>query len=99
LLDREWKTKQYLDLLKDSEEGLSLFPSQPYLYLMNGRALNSLRKYEEALSIMESGLDYLIDDDAMKGDFMLEMSLSFKGMGNNKMSSQYYQEGLKLKEK
>lgn len=99
LLDREWKTKQYLDLLKDSEEGLSLFPSQPYLYLMNGRALNSLRKYEEALSILENGLDYLIDDDEMKGDFMLEMSLSFKGVGNNKMSSQYYQEGLKLKEK
>ena len=45
LLEEQWKTKQYLDLLKDSEEGLSLFPAQPILYLMNARALNSLRKH------------------------------------------------------
>ncbi len=98
LLERELKTKQFLELLKDSEKGLEMFPAQPFLYLMNGRALNNLRKYEEALKRLEDGLDYLIEDDLMKVDFLKEMSLSYKGMGNNKMSSKLYQQAIELKE-
>jgi len=98
LLERELKTKQFLELLKDSEKGLEMFPAQPFLYLMNGRALNNLRKYEEALKSLEDGLDYLIEDDLMKVDFLKEMSLSYKGMGNNKMSSKLYQQAIELKE-
>jgi len=98
LLERELKTKQFLELLKDSEKGLEMFPAQPFLYLMNGRALNNLRKYEAALKSLEDGLDYLIEDDLMKVDFLKEMSLSYKGMGNNKMSSKLYQQAIELKE-
>lgn len=98
LLERELKTKQFLELLKDSEKGLEMFPAQPFLYLMNGRALNNLRKYEEALKSLEDGVDYLIEDDLMKVDFLKEMSLSYKGMGNNKMSSKLYQQAIELKE-
>jgi len=98
LLERELKTKQFLELLKDSEKGLEMFPAQPFLYLMNGRALNNLRKYEEALKSLEDGLDYLIEDDLMKMDFLKEMSLSYMGMGNNKMSSKLYQQAIELKE-
>ena len=98
LLERELKTKQFLELLKDSEKGLEMFPAQPFLYLMNGRALNNLRKYEEALKSLENGLDYLIEDDLMKVDFLKEMSLSYKGMGNNIMSSKLYQQAIELKD-
>lgn len=98
LLERELKTKQFLELLKDSEKGLEMFPAQPFLYLMNGRALNNLRKYEEALKSLEDGLEYLVEDDLMKVDFLKEMSLSYKGMGNNKMSSKLYQQAIELKE-
>lgn len=99
LLERELKTKQFLELLQDSEKGLNLFPAQPYLYLMHGRALNNLRKYGEALKTLEDGLDYLIDDDVMKVDFLKEMSLSYKGMGNNKMASSFYQQAMELQGK
>lgn len=99
LLERELKTKQFLDLLKDSEDGLARFPAQPFLYLMHGRALNQLRKYDEAIKSLEDGLDYLIDDDVMKVDFLNELSLSYKGLGNNKMASKFYNEAIELKEK
>lgn len=99
LLEREFKTKQSLELLEDSEEGIAMFPAQPFLYLMHGRALNHLRKYEEAIKSLEDGLDYLIEDDLMKADFLNEMSLSYKGLGNNKMASKYYNEAIELKGK
>ena len=99
LLERQLKTRQYLDLLKDSEEGLSLFPAQPFLYLMNGKALNSLRKYNEAKLTLEEGLDYIIDDDSLKADIFEEMSLSHKALGDNKSASEYYQRAVELRGK
>lgn len=99
LLEEQWKTKQYLDLLKDSEEGLSLFPAQPSLYLMNARALNSLRKHKEAMQILEEGLDYIIEDNNLTALFYEELSLSHKAMGNNKQATEYYNKALDLKDK
>jgi len=98
LLERQLKTKQYLDLLKDSEEGLSLFPAQPFLYLMNGKALNSLRKYKEAIQTLEEGLDYIIDEDNLKADLFEELSLSYKALGDNKSASEYYNQAEELRE-
>lgn len=98
LLEQQWKTKQYLELLKHSEDGISLFPAQPFLYLMNGRALNSLRKNSEALSVMEEGLDYIIEDDQLKSAFYEEMSLSYKALGDNKMATEYYNRAMELKD-
>ena len=99
LLEQQWKTKQYLELLKHSEDGIALFPAQPYLYLMNGRALNSLRKNNEALAVMEEGLDYIIEDDNLKSSFYEELSLSYKALGNNKMATEYYKKAMELKDK
>jgi len=99
LLDRELKTKQYLELLKDSEHAISLFPAQAYVYLMNGIALNNTRNYKGAIKILDSGLEYLIEDDELKAQFMDQLSLSYKGLGDNKMSSSYYKKALELRNK
>ena len=96
LLEKEWKTNQYLDLLKDSEEGLSFFPAQPYLYLMNGRAYNSLRKHKDDTDILLEGMDYVIDDNDLKASFLKELSLSYKAMGQNKLASDYYKQAQDL---
>jgi len=98
LLEQQWKTKQYLELLKHSEDGISLFPAQPFLYLMNGRALNSLRKNNEALAVLEEGLDYIIEDDQLYSAFYQELSLSYKALGNNKMATEYYNKAMELKD-
>jgi len=98
LLEQQWKTKQYLELLKHSEDGISLFPAQPFLYLMNGRALNSLRKNNEALAVLEEGLDYIIEDDQLNSAFYQELSLSYKALGNNKMATEYYNKAMELKD-
>ena len=99
VLERELKTERYLELLKDSEEGLNLFPAQPYVYLMNGIALNSLRKYKEAIEKLESGLEYLIDDPFMESQFMEQLSISYKGLGQNKIATSYYKKSLDLRKK
>ena len=99
VLERELKTERYLELLEDSEEGLNLYPAQAYLYLMNGVALNSLRKYKEAIDKLESGLEYLIDDDVMESQFMEQLSLSYKGLGQNKIATSFYKKAIDLRKK
>lgn len=96
LLEKEWKSEQYLDLLKDSEEGLSTFPAQPFLYLMNGRAYNSLRKHKDAELVLLEGIDYVIDDNKLKASFFKELSLCYKAMGQNKLATDFYRQAEKL---
>jgi len=99
VLERELKTKQYLDLLKDSENALNLYPAQPFVYLMNGVALNNVRKYNEAMTILNTGLEYLVDDNKLESQFMEQLSLSYKGLGENKKATNYYKKAIELRNK
>ncbi|MCK5637267.1 MAG: hypothetical protein KAH67_01070 [Flavobacteriaceae bacterium] len=99
VLERELKTKQYLDLLKDSENAINLYPAQPIVYLMNGVALNNLRKYNEGIKILETGLEYLVDDNKLESQFMEQLSLSYKGLGENKKATSYYKKAIELRNK
>ncbi len=99
VLERELKIKDYLNLLNDSQEGLDLYPAQPFIYLMNGVALNSMRKYKDAVLILGTGLDFLVDDFKMEAEFMEQLGLSYKGMGQNKKASEYYNKAVDLRKK
>lgn len=99
ILDRELKTKQYLILLTDSKDAINTFPSQPYVYIMNGLALNKLSKYKEAIEILNSGLEFVIDDPYLESQFMEQLSLSHKGIGENKKATDYYYKMIELRKK
>lgn len=98
LLEGELKTKQFLELLEHSEEGLALFPSQPYLYLMKGISQIQLRKNAEAVETLQEGLEYLIDDSDLEYRFMEQISLAHKAMGDNKKATEYYNKAQEIKE-
>jgi len=91
--------KKYLALESDSKEALELFPAQPFGYLMNGTSLNQMKKYNAALSSLQSGLDYVIDDVLLEADFYEQMSLSYKGMGQNVNASKFYNKAVALRQK
>ena len=94
ILENELKTKQYLDLLEDSTTAIEFFPAQPYVYLMNGLALNSLRKYQEAISVLELGFDMIVEDPEMESKFYEQFSLAYKALGDKKKAAEYYQKML-----
>ena len=83
-------------LLKYSNEGIALFPEQPYVYLVKGKALNYQKKYKNALLILQNGIDFVIED-IMEADFYKEMSVSYKGLGNFKEEKRFIQKSNKIK--
>jgi predicted Zn-dependent protease len=84
------------ELLKYSEEGVSLFPAQPYVYLMKAKALNYQKRYKNALTILENGIDFVIEDK-MEADFYNEIAKAHKGLGNTKEENNYKKKANKLK--
>ena len=83
-------------LLKYSSEGLVLFPAQPFAYLMQARALNYQKNYKKALTTLNNGIDFVLEDE-MEASFYEEMSFSYQNLGDTKQSKKYLDKAKKLK--
>lgn len=81
--------KQHIKVLKLSKEALEAFPAQPILYLVNGVANNQLNQPKEAINVLETGIDYVIDDIKMEADFFKQLSMAYK-LDNNITKSQAF---------
>lgn len=66
--------EQYDFALNKSTKALEKYPSQPIFYLINAVTLNRLNKPQKAIEILESGLDFIIDDTKMEADFYNQLS-------------------------
>ena len=84
------------DLVTFSEEGIVLFPAQPYVYLVNGKALNDQKNYKNALMSLQNGIDFVINDE-MQADFYMAMAKAYKGLGNAIEEKKYKQKAENLK--
>jgi len=65
-----------------SEKALDLYPAQPIFYLINGVANNKINNAKSAISSLETGLDYIIDDPKMTSDFYTQLSIAYKSINN-----------------
>ena len=79
-LDKENNT----ELTTYSDKGMNLFPAQPYVYFMHGKALNKEKKHKKALSSLQNGIDFVIDDIPMEKKFYAEILNAYKGLGDTK---------------
>jgi len=79
-----------------SESSLAIFPAQPLLYLLNGVANNGLGKSDNAITNLEMGLDFLLDDPKMERDFYLQLSEAYNKKGNVSKSQQYKEKASQL---
>ncbi len=90
---------QFDKLDKASEEQMQLFPSQPQLYYFNGLANNQLKNYKKAKDILESGVDFIIDDTSLEINFNLQLGEAYNGLGDFKKKDIYFSKANDLIEK
>lgn len=82
---------------KYAEKGIDLFPAQPYTYLMRGKSLEIQRKYSEAIAVLESGIDFVIDNPALEAEFYESLAKVYDGAGNATKAQEYRTKAKKLK--
>lgn len=78
----------YIDLQKFevaekmSNNMLQKYPAQPLFYLINGVALNQLNQPKKAVDVLETGIDFVIDDTKMEKDFYNQLSVAYSALNN-----------------
>lgn len=98
ILKTEIETAQFEQAYIDSKEALELFPSQPFVYKINGEALNKLGKYSEAIAVLSIGIDFVIDN-TMEADFYDQLYTAYKGLNNDKEALKFKEKADKTREK
>lgn len=97
ILKKEAENTLFELLYTDSKNGLELFPSQPFLYKMNGLASNKLGKYNEAIAVLTIGIDFVIDNNDLEADFYEQLSISYEGLNNKNEALKYRQKAVQLR--
>jgi tetratricopeptide (TPR) repeat protein len=81
--------KQYKEANEKSSDALAKFPTQPICYLVSGVALNELSEPKKAVEMLESGLDWVIDDLKMETDFYNQLSKAYTLLNNTEMAKSF----------
>jgi tetratricopeptide (TPR) repeat protein len=91
------KEKNFTILLKQSSDVLDLNPTQPLVYWYKGLSQNELKKFQDAITTLENGLDFVFDDNELLLKLYEELIIAHTGMGNTAKANQYKQLVQKLK--
>lgn len=82
---------------KYSEKAIDLFPAQPYAYLMHGKSLQIQSKFQKAMTILDSGIDFVIDNPTLEASFYEILAKVHDGLGNTTKAQEYRNKVKKLK--
>lgn len=83
------QAEQFEQLETRAEEALESYPTQPWIYYLYGSALFKNGKAAEASSILESALDFLLDDVELQQKIYQELVVVFKALGNTSKANMY----------
>lgn len=97
LLVLELNQQLFTNVYEYSKSGLELYPAQPFLYLINATALNKLKKYNDAITVLTIGIDFVIDDTAIEADFYQQFSIAYLGVDNKVEATKFKQKEMQLR--
>jgi tetratricopeptide (TPR) repeat protein len=90
LLQAYTENQQFADLAKKTDDLTELFPTQPQFYYYGGLANNQLKNFKKAATILETGLDFVIDDDALEINFNIQLGEAYSGLGDVNKKDKYF---------
>lgn len=86
-------------LSKNSDDLIDMFPNQPEYYYFAGKAANRLKNFKKAKTLLESGLDYVVENKDLELDFLNQLAEVSTALGDSKKSSEYLAKANNLKNK
>jgi tetratricopeptide (TPR) repeat protein len=99
LLLLEAQMQKYDSLLKDSQEGISLFPDQPIVYFMNGVANIQKKNFSDAITVLSTGVKMVVDNKILEAQFYTSLGDSYNELKNYPKSDESYEKALAINPK
>ena len=96
LLDAEFRTNEYEKMYDDSNKALELFPTQAGFYLYSGIAALRSDREKESLSILKTGMDYLIDNKNLEFQFYSYLGEASNSLKKYDLSDNYFEKALNI---
>ena len=72
-----------------SNLAIDLFPAQPFSYLSKGRALQLQGKHQEAIDILEIGIDFIIENSLLEVQFYTILISAYKRLNQPQKALEY----------
>ena len=91
----EFTNSQILD--NYSKLAVTLFPAQPFSYLSRAKFLSQQQQFDEAIAVLEIGLDFVIENPALEVQFYSILAKVYSSLGNNKKVIEFENKIKKLK--
>lgn len=90
LLECYTEKGQFDVIEKKAQELLQIYPTQPQLYYYAGLALNQKRAFKKAKEVLETGLDFIIENNELEINFDIQLGESYNGLGDTKKKEFYF---------
>jgi tetratricopeptide (TPR) repeat protein len=90
LLEAYTQAKQFEPMTKRAMNMIEVYPSQPQFYYYAGLGNNQLQQFKNAKTVLEMGLDYVVDDTKLEANFNIQLSEAYNGLGDAKKKEEYF---------
>lgn len=82
--------KDFVTLAKKADSLQELYPAQPQFYYYSGLAYNQLSQFKKAISALETGIEYVLNDLALEINFNIQLGEAWSGLGDEKKKESYF---------
>jgi tetratricopeptide (TPR) repeat protein len=72
-----------------SSLAIDLFPEQPFSYLSKGTALQLQGKHQEAIDILEIGIDFIVENSMLEAQFFTILVKAYTSLNNTRKALEY----------
>ena len=95
LLITENQLSDFESMAKNSQKAIQLFPTQPMLYLLNAVSNIQLKNYQQALTSLDNGQIYVVDNKQLNAQFDLYRAETFYNLDKSDKAFIAFEEVIK----
>ncbi|WP_374174492.1 tetratricopeptide repeat protein [Flavobacterium tructae] len=99
LLEAYAQMKQFDPMTKRAMSMIEVYPSQPQFYYYAGLGNNQLKQFKNAKTVLEIGLDYVVEDKTLEANFNIQLGEAYNGLGDAMKKEEYFLKASELLKK
>jgi pentatricopeptide repeat protein len=96
VLVMEYQANMFYELYIDSKECLQYFTTMPTVYLLHGVGAVQMKKYDEAVTALESGIELVTNDKGVEAEFNAQLGEAYFGLKEVEKAKTHYEKAIIL---
>jgi len=81
--------QDYQLVTRRADDYIESFPTQADFYFYSGLGYNQLKEFKKAKSILENGLDFVIENKVLEANFYKQLIISYENLNDNAKKELY----------